>query len=91
MIDVLQDVSTKYDCAVILTSELAQQIDSTELKPALGGAYLHRVPQRIQLSRLKNEKIIAHIQKNMFGGQALIPLRITKNGIEDDFEYNQCR
>lgn len=88
MINVLQETASKYDCAVVLTNDITPQVHSNVLsscaiKPALGEAYHHRIPQRIFFAKGEEEKIIVHVQKNLFGGQALIKIRITKDGLED--------
>lgn len=87
MINVLQKIASENDCAVVLTNDMTPQILSnittSELKPALGEAYHHRIPQRIVFARGEEDKIIVHVQKNLFQGQALNKIKITKVGLED--------
>lgn len=87
MIDVLQETASKHNCAVILTNDMTPHIvpneTSSALNPALGEAFHHRIPQRIVFARGKEDNIIVHVQKNLFGGQAMMKIKITKDGLED--------
>lgn len=92
ILNVLYQITNICECAVILTNDLTPVItpnfqnstSSDIMSPALGEAYHHRISQRIVLSREDETKaIIAHVQKNLFGGPAMVKFQITNEGITD--------
>lgn len=95
LLHILQETATRFGCAVVLTNDMTTHIttdnnkeslfQSQALKPALGETFLHRIQQRIVLTKSQKDPqvVIASVQKNVNGGPSLVRFRITRDGIED--------
>ena len=85
----LEAVAIEYSCAVILTNTMTPDISvnfgdfETRIKPALGYSHLHRIHQRVVLTRDGSGNVLAGIQKSPTQGPAVVALKVTMHGVTD--------